>query len=317
LAGFVHIAWARHFQDGEDSVSSNEVGRIIFGLPGNEEFASKVANQGGWEYGELETRRFPDGESYVRLQSDVSHKEVILVCTLSRPDSQFLTLIFTADAARELGAASVTLVAPYLSYMRQDRRFNAGEAVTSKTFAAQISSAFNRLITVDPHLHRYPNLSAIYSCETIVLHAAPLIGDWLAAEVPHPLVIGPDEESVQWVAAVAAKARAPHVVLRKTRFGDRRVELIVPDLSRWQHRKPVLVDDIASSGRTLIEASKAIQAQGLARPICAVVHPLFAEESFAELKSAMDNVASTDAVPHISNRISLVPLVAGALQCHR
>ena len=97
----------------------------------------------------------------------------------------------------------------------------------------------------------------------------------------------------------------------------RRVDLIVPDRSQWQDRKPVLVDDIESYGRTLIEASKLIQAQGLARPICAVVHPLFAEESFAELKSATDNIASTDAVPHISNRISLVPLVAGALQGHR
>lgn len=295
-------------------MSSKEAGRIIFGLPGNEEFALRVAKEGGWEFGTLETRRFPDGESYVRLQSDVSHKEVALVCTLSRPDSQFLTLIFTADAARNLGAASVTLVAPYLSYMRQDRRFNAGEAITSRTFATQISSTFDRLITVDPHLHRYPNLSAIYTCDAIVLHAAPLIGEWLATEVPHPLVIGPDEESEQWVAVVAAKAKAPHVVLRKTRYGDRRVELVVPDLSRWRDRKPVLVDDIASSGRTLIEASKLIQEQGLARPVCAVVHPLFAGESFAELKEATDFIASTDAVPHVSNRISLVRLVAGALR---
>ncbi len=109
--------------------------RLILPLPGNETFARRLAEEGDWELGVLETRRFPDGETYIRILSDVKDKTVDLVCTLARPDDGFLRLIFVADAARALGAREVTLIAPYLSYMRQDRRFRPGEAVTSRSFA--------------------------------------------------------------------------------------------------------------------------------------------------------------------------------------
>ncbi len=207
------------------TASQESAMRLILPLPGNETFAQRLANAGGWELGVLEVRRFPDGESYVRLLSDVVGKSVYLVCTLARPDEGFLRLVFAADAARSLGARTVSLIAPYLSYMRQDRRFRAGEAVTSRSFARLISSSFDRLVTVDPHLHRYPALSSLYAIPTNTLHAAPLLADWIAEEVRSPLVIGPDEESEQWVSAIAERARAPWTVLRKVRHGDRSVDV--------------------------------------------------------------------------------------------
>ncbi|WP_163434697.1 ribose-phosphate pyrophosphokinase-like domain-containing protein, partial [Escherichia coli] len=72
----------------------------------------------GAALGRLESRRFPDGETYVRLACNVSGRDVAIVCTLAQPDEQFLRLVFAARAARDLGAATVTLVAPYLAYMR-------------------------------------------------------------------------------------------------------------------------------------------------------------------------------------------------------
>src|SRR3546814_1243008 len=132
---------------------------------------------------DLETRRFPDGESYVRLLTDVTDKCVDLVCTLARPDEGFLSLVFAADAARDLGVREVTLVAPYLSYMRQDRRFQLGEAVSSKSFARLVSATFDRLVMVDPHLHRYPALSLLYTIPAITFPAAPALADWIAAHI--------------------------------------------------------------------------------------------------------------------------------------
>lgn len=287
--------------------------RLILPLLGNETFARHLAEAGGWELGELETRRFPDGETYVRILSDVTDKAVDIVCTLARPDEGFLRLVFAADAARALGARQVTLIAPYLSYMRQDRRFQPGEAVTSKTFARLISTTFDRLVTVDPHLHRYSALSALYTIPADALHAAPLLADWIAAEIDRPLLIGPDEESEQWVSAIAARIGAPHAVLRKIRHGDRRVEVDVPDLSEWRGRRPVLVDDIASSGHTLIEAARKIPLQGFARPVVAVVHGIFAEDSHERLKDLAEQIISCDSVPHESNAIALAPLIADAL----
>src|SRR3546814_18817342 len=92
--------------------------------------------------------------------------------------------------------------------MRQDRRFQLGEAVSSKSFARLVSATFDRLVTVDPHLHRYPALSTLYTIPDITLHAAPALADWIAAHVEAPLLIGPDEESEKWVSAIDI-GRAP------------------------------------------------------------------------------------------------------------
>lgn len=288
--------------------------RLILPMPGNEAFAAALAAAGGWELGQMETRRFPDQERYLRILSEVAGRPVEIVCTLADPDPDFLALVFAADAARDLGAVEVNLIAPYLAYMRQDRRFRPGEAVTSRTFARLVSASFDRLTTVDPHLHRYTALSDVYTLDAQVLHAAPLLADWIAREVKEPLIIGPDEESEQWVSAVAERAGAPHVVLRKIRHGDREVEIAVPDLSRFQDRTPVLIDDIASSGRTLVEAAAQLPRQGLRRPVCAIVHGVFAGEAYAQLSAVAGRIVSTDSVPHLSNAISLAPLVAQAME---
>ena len=202
----------------------------------------------GAELGALETRRFPDGESYVRLLSDVAGREVIIVCTLARPDDQVLRLVFAPRVARELGAASLTMVAPYLAYMRQDKRFQPGEAVTSRYLADLLSRVVDPLETVDPQLRRHAALGEIYRIPAVALHAAPLLDDWISRTVEGPVVIGPDVESKQWVADVASRADAPYVVLQTERHGDRSVDVAIPDMAAWRDRQPVLIDDIVSSG---------------------------------------------------------------------
>jgi ribose-phosphate pyrophosphokinase len=285
---------------------------ILLPLPGNERLAQAIAAEAGADLGDLETRRFPDGEGYLRVASDVAGREVALVCTLAQPDPQVLRLIFAARTARALGAARVSLIAPYLAYMRQDKAFRPGEAVTALQFAALLSREVDQLITVDPHLHRHKALGEIYSIPTVALHAAPLLGAWIADNVPEPLIVGPDAESEQWAKAIAAGA--PAVVLRKQRRGDREVEIRFPDLTAYAGRQPVLVDDIASSGRTLVAACQGLVARGFARPVCVVVHGLFAEDAFDRLQAVSAAIVSTDTVAHPSNRISVAALLASQLR---
>ncbi len=288
-------------------------GPLVLPLPGNEALAAALAREGGWEQGRIETRRFPDGETYLRVLSGVRDRDVALVCTLAHPDEATLRLLFAADAIRSLGARAITLVAPYLAYMRQDRRFHEGEAVTSQSFARLLSRAFDRLVTVDPHLHRYPSLASLYAIPATALHAAPLLADWIRAELPRPLVIGPDEESGQWVSDIAGRIGAPWATFRKERRGDRAVELTAPDLSPWTGLQPVLVDDIASSGRTLVRAASLLPALGFPPPACVVVHPIFADASFRDLAPVTSRVVSTDSVAHPTNAIPLAPLIGAHL----
>lgn len=287
---------------------------IVFALPGSEDLARGVAARLGAPLGALETRRFPDGESYVRIGSDVAGERVVLVCTLARPDEQFLRLVFAARTLRELGAVHITLVAPYLAYMRQDKRFHPGEAVTSTHFAQLISREVDALVTIDPHLHRHAALSEIYAVPAQALHAAPLLADWIASNVDRPVIIGPDGESEQWASEVARRAgRAPFAVLSKTRRGDRDVEIAIPDLGAWREHRPVLIDDIVSSGRTMLAAAEGLSRQGFAAPVCVVVHPLFADDAFARLERSAERIVSTDTVAHASNAIPVAGLIAEAL----
>lgn len=288
---------------------------MICAFPGNEAFAARLRAELGAEALSLEWRRFPDGESYLRFIEDPKGHEVMLVCTLNDPDTKALALLFAARTARELGATRVGLVAPYLAYMRQDRRFHDGEAVTSVHFAALISQAFDWLVTVDPHLHRRASLSEIYPIPNRVVAAAPALASWIAANVSKPLIVGPDAESEQWAGEVAAACGAPQAVMSKTRLGDRRVEIKAPSLSQWKDRTPVLLDDIISSARTMALAARKIREAGLEVPVCVGVHGIFSPDALGALRDAgAARIVTTNTVAHETNAIDVSPLVARAIE---
>ena len=287
---------------------------MICAFPGNEAFAARLCMELGAEALGLEWRRFPDGESYLRFAQDVGKRDLALVCSLNDPDTKALALLFAARAARDLGAAQIGLVAPYLGYMRQDRRFKDGEAVTSIYFAALISGAFDWLVTVDPHLHRRSSLAEIYSIPTATVAAAPALAQWVRENVAKPLIVGPDAESEQWAAEVAAACGAPHVVMSKMRLGDRRVEIESPPLSQWNDRTPVLIDDIISSARTMALAARRIAEQGLAAPLCVGVHGIFSPDALVALHQAgVAKVVTTNTVAHETNAIDLSALAARSI----
>lgn len=283
---------------------------VVIALPGNEILAKALAGGLDGEIGAAEFDSFPDGETYIRMRSRIAGRRVILAASLDRPNEKFLPLIFAAETAKDLGAAQVGLAAPYLSYMRQDRRFREGEGVTSTYFARAVSRSFDWLVTVDPHLHRRASLSEIYSIPASAIHAAPLLSRWIRDDVDRPLLVGPDQESEQWVSAVAADAGAPFVVLTKTRHGPRYVEVSVPNVDRWAEHTPVLVDDIISTARTMIETVGHLMRAGMRPPVCLGVHAIFAGRAFDDLKTAgAERIATCNTVNHASNAIDVAPLM--------
>lgn len=288
---------------------------IVFALPGSESVADQIAAALSVARGKLSVRNFPDGESYVRILSDCAGQGVAIVATLDRPNEKLLPLLFLAETVRELGAAKVGLVTPYLGYMRQDQRFNPGEALTSRSFATLLSSHFDWLVTVDPHLHRYQTLGELYTIPAMAVHSAPAMGEWIGKNVARPVIAGPDVESTQWVAEVAHAAASPYFVMTKERLGDREVRISSPDISQWTGRTPVLVDDIVSTARTMIEATKILRAKGLAKPICVGVHAIFADKAEEGLRQAgASSIVTCNTVSHATNKIDVTPLLADAVR---
>lgn len=283
---------------------------VLFAFPGNEAVADILRTKGDFERGEITVHSFPDGETLVKLDTAVAGKDVLLLCTLDRPDEKATALMFFAKTAKELGAKSVRLIAPYLGYMRQDKRFHDGEAITSNIFAAFLSQHFDSLVTVDPHLHRHKNMNEIYTIPVTVLHATDAVAEWIMNNIDKPVLIGPDEESDQWVTEVAAKANAPYIVLLKTRRGDSEVEVSVPEISKYKDCTPILVDDIISTAHTMLETVQHVVKAGMKPPVCIGIHAVFAGKAWEALASSgAGAIITTNTISHLSNKIDVVPLL--------
>ena len=284
---------------------------VLFSIPGNELLGHSLTELLQAEPGEAIIRHFPDGETYVKVISNVYTKDAVIVCALHHPDNKILPLYFLAKTLKEFGASSVTLVAPYLAYIRQDKRFTEGECISSELFGRLISSFIDKLITIDPHLHRRTSLAEIYSIHCAVLHASPLISKWIKENIHNPVLIGPDSESEQWVSKVAADADAPFIVLSKTRSGDRKVQVSVPHVEEFKSRTPVLVDDIISTAHTMIETVGHLRKAGMKSPVCIGIHPVMASGAYDKLiKTGAERIVTCNSIVHPSNAIKVDELLA-------
>ena len=290
---------------------------VLLSFPDDRLLAAAVADRIGARVGRLEWRHFPDGESLVAVDEGIAGADVVLFASLNDPDRKALPLRFAARTTRELGARRVGLVAPYLAYMRQDTRFHAGEAISANAFAQFLDESVDWLVTVDPHLHRIAALNNVFRIPATAVAAAPQLAGWIRREVARPILIGPDSESAQWVADVAREAHIPYEVLHKTRRGDREVVVSLPDIARLRGYTPVLVDDIVSSGHTLVAALEHLDRLRLPPAACVVIHPIFAGDAWECLQRAgAGRIVSTDSISHPSNAISLAEPIAAAVAVH-
>lgn len=289
------------------------MGAVLFNLATHTDLGLRLGSALGAQIGQIDSRHFPDGELYQRILTDVSGQDVIVFADLFHPDVQLFTLLSLGHTLAELGATKRTLVSAYLPYMRQDKRFNPGESITSRHFAAHLSQAFDQLITVDPHLHRYSSLDEIYSLDGRVLTAQSVITAHLQQIEDKLLLIGPDEESEQWVSAIARAAGLPFQILLKHRSGDYQVEVSRPQLEPYLDHRPVLVDDIISSGRTMLRTLDHLEEAGLARALIIGVHGIFAGDAYELLRDKAE-VITCNSIPHASNAIDLLPIFVESLQ---
>lgn len=284
------------------------------------EAASRLATAAGLTAHAIARHRFPDGELKLRLPVD-DHgglgAHAVLLRSLAQPNEKLIELLLAAQTARALGVRQLTLVAPYLAYMRQDMAFSGGEAVSQRIVGGFLAGLFDAVITVDPHLHRVHTLAEavpLPASRAVALSAAPLLADLVAAQRPGAWLVGPDKESAQWVAQAAARHGQRAAVCRKLRSGDRAVHIALPAGTDFSGAAVVLIDDVASTGRTLAEAARALFAAGAASVDVAVTHALFADDAEPQLRAAgVGSIWSSDSIAHPSNAVALAPLLAQAL----
>ncbi len=287
---------------------------LVLGFPEYLPQAQRLAAALNVQLQEVFLHQFPDGESLLRLPVDLP--EHIVICrSLNQPNDKLIELLLCAKTAREQGVKRLTLVAPYLCYMRQDIANQPGEAVSQRIIGKILADIFDDVITVDPHLHRISRLNqAIPIDNAISLTATEEIARFLQQKFSHAVLLGPDSESEQWVAAIAKEIGFDYSVAEKIRLGDTEVEMTLADHD-FQHKTVVIIDDMASTGRTLARATTLLYAAGAVEVYAAITHPLFCGDAEAHiLQSGVKEIWSTDSITHASASIHLHTLLAQAVR---
>lgn len=283
----------------------------------NEAAAMRLATHLGIDAWPVAVRHFPDGESLVRVAQGAA--TALLFCSLDHPDAKLVQLLLAASALRDGGADRVILIAPYLGYMRQDIAFMPGEAVSQRVIGKLVASSFDGLVTVDPHLHRTGSLEAVFpGIVTINVSAAGAIARAASDFVtPGAILVGPDEESRAWVEAVGSQLGLEVMIGRKVRHGDRKVEIDFSDIGRVQGRPALLVDDLISSGGTLMACARQLRESGATQVGAVATHSLASDSDLAALSaSGIKPVLATDTVPGAIARIPMAADLAVAIRRH-
>ena len=291
-------------------------GVALHALPDGAHDARRLAARLGLPYQDIALHRFPDGE--IRVTTGPAAMTTIVYASLDRPNDKLIALLFAAETLRRNGAKRLVLLAPYLCYMRQDTAFHPGEAISQRAIGQLLARTVDRVITVDAHLHRTPDIGAVFpEIEADNLSAVPAFAQALRASGfdPSTLVVGPDAESQNWVGDLAERLGLATAVAHKTRHGDRTVEIDFAGTVSPADRPVLLIDDIVSSGGTLIACAEALKAANARTIDVIITHALYPPEMAAAFAAAgIRSVRSSFSVPHPTNAIPLDGMLAAALQ---
>ncbi len=287
---------------------------LIVGCSNSRNLAKRVAKSLKKSYSELTVKHFPDGEFYIKFEDNLKGKEVILIQTLYPANESILEVVLAGYTAKELGAKKVTLVAPYLAYIRQDKRFNPGEAVSSKIIG-KIFNIFDEIITIDPHLHRFKSLKEVFHTSTKKLTANDLIKKYITKNFKNPVIIGPDEESYQWAKEVATAVKSNAAILKKRRLSPTNVKITLKSPIELKNKDIVIIDDILSTGKTILEAINHLKNNKPKSINVVAIHGIFADkETYKKIRLNTKSLVTTNTIENPHSKIDVSELIAKTLE---
>ncbi|MBS3815825.1 MAG: ribose-phosphate diphosphokinase [Hadesarchaea archaeon] len=290
---------------------------LVIGGSTSQELGEKVSEELDCDYVDLEQKKFPDGEIYVRIPEEVEGREVVVIQSTYRPpNDHYMELFLLLDALNDLGASKVTSVIPYFAYARQDERFEPGEAVSLKTISKLIESVgADEIFMIDLHAHRIENAPEFFNVKAKNLTAAPLLARYIDDEfqLENPVVMGPDGEAEQWAKKAGEAIEADWDFMVKKRFGPEEVE-ITPRKLEVEDRDVLIIDDIISTGGTMVEAIKIMKDNGAKDIYVACTHPVLSGDALEKVKNAgAKEVIGTDTIPSEISVVSIAPIIAKAI----
>ena len=282
---------------------------IIVGGSSSRDLAKDLASILGCQYIQAASTKFPDGENYTRIDCESLNDDVVIVQN-TYPDSNMIEMFLLQDAVRRLGAKTITLVIPYFGYARQDRVFKPGEPESAKVMCRHLDMACDRVITID--IHKEAVLDH-FSCPHIDLKAAAVIADHFKNK-GIDLVLSPDIGAAGRAKDVGDRMGLPHDHLEKTRLSGVDVK-IAPAKMDCKGKKILIVDDMISTGGTIIAAASALREAGATSVSVACTHGVFVNNAIERLTgSALDAVLCCNTLENEVSHISVAGIIADAIR---
>jgi ribose-phosphate pyrophosphokinase len=273
---------------------------------GSNYFGKTISKKLNAEYSELKIKKFPDSEINIRFTKSLKNKEVFLIQSFyGNVNEKIIEILFAAYTAKDLKAKKIKLIAPYMPYFRKDKRFKPGECISIQVLK-ELFKIFDKIYVAEPHLHRIKNLEKIFPNAKKISVTKSLANYIKNKKIKDPFLIGPDSESMQWARAVANELKCDFEILKKQRNTSRKVKVSKPKKSNLKNRNVVIIDDIISTGHTMLETIKRIKKQKPKKIYCIAIHGIFAEKALDKLKK-YSKVISTNTIPSSVSKINIIP----------
>jgi ribose-phosphate pyrophosphokinase len=271
--------------------------------------ARYLAGSLGAQLVEVQGKRFPDDECYVRIMDNLDGSDVVLVQT-TYPDRNLVEALLLQDAIHEFKIKKLITVVPYMAYARQDKKFNEGEPISARAMAQTISQRTDGIVLVDVHDEK---ISEHFKAPTVNVSAMPQIGEYLVKSAKVDLVVSPDDGAMHLAKTVAEVVGCNWSWLEKKRIDGNTVE-ISPKHVGAKDREIAIVDDIIATGGTIMTATKQLKMQGARKVIAACTHGLFTSGALPKLRTAVDYIFSADTIENETTIVSAGPEIAIGVQ---
>ena len=290
---------------------------IVTSLMNSQKLARKIAKSIRAKYIETDVEEFPDGEIYLRFKSDVIGEKLVIIESFQpNPNESLLRIIFASRSAKMQGAKKVILVAPYLGFMRQDKEFDSGDAINALIMSDLMNLYLDKVLTIDPHLHRIHKMKDVFKIPAKNLTANSVIAKHIKKNFSKRdlVIVGPDEESFQWADKIAKEVHVKDTVMHKDRYTTRRVDVKMTDEIDFKGKNVIIVDDIISTGNTMIKSAIKIRKLGAKSVFAIGVHALFIENGFKKMRKHFDGIYTTNSVQHETNLIDVSSVITEELK---
>lgn len=285
---------------------------LIIGGSASQKLAAGIAKELDDRLCPLETRRFPDGERYIRIGGDIEKNAVVIQSTGYPQDQNLLELFLIIRTLKSLDVNNIQVIIPYFGYGRQEKRFKSGEAVSAAIIAEILESmGASEIFSINLHEDGLCNL---FNIPAHNISAMPLIAEYIGEMFEDPLIVAPDKGAISFAEEIAQILDCEYDYLEKKRISPKKVETKTKKLD-VKNREAVIIDDIISTGGTIVNASEILIRLGASKVTVSCVHPVMVEDALLKIfATGVDDVIATDTLQSDVSVISVAPLIAKFLK---